>query len=393
MEPSPFTDSEFKSRQNQLVESLKDIDYSLIFSRPDLYYYSSLGMDGVLEVSNGVILHYVRRNLELAKAESKLPVSLMESYRLFKEVGKRKEIKTLGMELDLVPFKTVKYIRKALGNPEIIDISNRLRSIRAVKSPAEVRQIELSCEQTDRSFEVASEVIKPGVREIDISAEIERQLRRDGHPGWVQVRMFHHNLSNLAFVMAGESIASLNSKFGPFSGMGITRMHLNGSSARKVKSGDPVVIDTTGIVAGYVSDVTRTFFVGDVDQRLIDTHEVAIKVQEKTGELLVKEAQTNEVYSQLIEYVDELGYLDHFMGIHGDKVQFIGHGIGLELDEYPIITPGYKAPLALRNIIAIEPKLLLEDPKTGVGVEETWVVGEFSGRRLSKYPLRNYIRS
>ncbi len=387
MEPTPFTDDEYKQRHRALEKALGDVDISVVFSRADLYYYSSLGMDGVLTVDSDGITHFIRRNLRLAQEESRLPVRLMESYRIFKEIGKQSKISKLGLELDLVPFKTVEYIRKALGNPELVDISSKLRSIRAVKSPEEVRQIKLSCEQTDRSFEVAQEVVKPGVREIDVSAEIERQLRRDGHPGWVQVRMFHHNLTNLAFVMTGESVATLNSKFGPYSGQGVTRMHANGSSFRKIKKGDPVVIDTTGVVSGYISDVTRTFFVGKVDKRIEDAHDVAIKVQERTESLFRAGNRTNEVYEELIAYVEELGYLDHFMGLHSDKVQFIGHGIGLELDEFPIITPGYKTELEVGNVIAMEPKLVLDDPRTGIGVEESWVVGENKGERLSKFPL------
>ena len=164
-------------------------------------------------------------------------------------------------------------------------------------------------------------------------------------------------------------------------------MHTNGSSLRKIKEGDPVVIDTTGVVAGYISDVTRTFFVGNVDKRIEEAHDVAIKVQDRTGRLLKAGNMTDKVYEDLITYVDEMGYLEHFMGIHSDKVQFIGHGIGLELDEFPIITPGYKAELKVGNVIAMEPKLVLDEPRTGIGVEESWVVGEDGGERLSKFPL------
>jgi Xaa-Pro dipeptidase len=390
MEPSQFTEQEFNQRQSALLKKLVEINYSIIFSRPDLYYYSSIGMDGIITVDNE-LTRYIRRNLDLAQAESVIPVKEMENFRLFKSLSENFQGGTLGLELDILPYKTVTYIQKAFNNPKIIDISPYLREIRSVKSKKEIEMMQKSCEITDRSFEYANELLKPGKSELEISADIENFLRREGHPGWVQVRMFHHNLTNLAFVMAGESTAVLNSKFGPVSGQGVSRMHTNGASRRKIKDNEAVLIDTTGDYHGYISDVTRTFMLGKVDTKIIDTYQVAIEVHEKSRGMLKEGNLPNEIYSELQEFVKEFGYIDNFMGIHSDKVEFIGHGIGLELDEFPIITPSYTQPLESGNIIAMEPKLILNNPKTGVGIEEDWLVTESGGIRLSKYPLNNLV--
>lgn len=390
MDPTAFSDQEYSDRHSILLQRLADIDYNIIFSRADLYYYSSIGMDGIITV-NEELNRYVRRNLSLGQAESVLPTKMMDSFRVFKELGNKFSGSSLGMELDLVPYKTVEYVAKAFGNPEIIDISPILRDIRSVKSTKEIEMLQKSCEITDRSFEYARELIQPGMSELEVSAEIERFLRREGHPGWIQLRMFHHNLTNLSYVMAGESTATLNSKFGPVSGQGVSRMHTNGSSKRKIKSGDAVLIDTTGYYHGYISDVTRTFMIGDVDPILLEAYEVAKAVQEKSKNLFKPGKMPVDIYSNLQELVAEFGFIKHFMGIHADKVPFIGHGVGLELDEFPIITPGYKAPLAVGNAIANEPKFILDKPKTGVGIEETWIVTGSGGKRLSKYPLDTQI--
>ena len=391
LDPSSFSKIEFSNRMKSLKNVIAGIDIAFIFSRPDLYYYSSIGLDGFLEIYGEEITHYVGRNMELAKAESMFDVKKMVSNRIFKELGKLKKVKTIGLEFDILPYRTVSYISKAFGNPELVDISGKLRSIRAVKSAEEIKQMELSCLQTDRSFEIANEVIKPGLSEIEVSAEIERFLKRDGHPGWIQVRTFRHNLSNISFVMTGESAATLNSKFGPFSGRGVTRMHCNGSSRRKIKIGDPVVIDTTGFSNGYISDVTRTFMVGSVDKNIIEAHQVSAEVQERSKKLFKPGANSQEIYRELIDLVDELGYKDNFMGIHSNKIEFIGHGVGLELDELPLISSKHPQILKAGNLIAMEPKLVIDKPKAGVGIEETWVIRENGGEILSKFPYSNKI--
>lgn len=370
---------------------MEGLDVSYIFNRPDLFYLSGTGLDGVIEIQNGQMKRLVRRNLTLAQETSVIDVEEMPSYRWFKQRAKELTPSSIGLELDILPYKTVEYIKKAFNNPEIVDISQYLRAIRSKKSNEELKLMQQSAKLTDGSFEHAKDIVKPGLTEMEVSAELEKFLRANGHPGWTQVRTFQHNLVTNAYVMAGESTFTLNSLFGPVSGQGSTRMHMVGPSKRKIKDGDAVLIDTTGVVEGYITDVTRTFFVGDVDKRIKETYEIAEAVQKKCKHLLVKGGDPPEIFFILEQLVRELGYEDRFMGIHSDKVAFIGHGIGLELDEFPIITPSYKSPLEIGNTIAMEPKLMIPELKTGVGIEDSWVVTDHGGRQLSSYPYYTRI--
>ncbi|RMG33799.1 MAG: aminopeptidase P family protein [Methanobacteriota archaeon] len=386
-----FSENEFKSREKKVRETIKDLDLVYVFNRPDLFYYSGTGLDGVIEFSEDRSIRLVRRNPDLASQVSQYPVQFMSSYRWFKQRAKDIKIERLGLELDILPYKTVDYIKRAFDSPEIIDISSHLRKIRSVKSSEEIKYMEKSAKLTDESFEHAKNFIRAGMTEMEVSAEIERYLRANGHPGWTQVRTFQHNLVTNAYVMAGESTITLNSMFGPVSGQGSTRLHMVGPSRRKIKNGDPVLIDTTGVVEGYITDVTRTFFVGSVDERIVETYRIAEAVQEKCKILLRKGASPPEIYTDLEQLVRELGYEDRFMGLHSDKVKFIGHGIGLELDEFPIITPSYTDPLESGNTIAIEPKLMIPELKTGVGIEDSWLVTDQGGHQLSNFPYFTQI--
>lgn len=380
-----FSVLEYRNRHNRLVNELNQVDLGIIFNRSDLFYYSNSGIDGIITVDDN-ITRYARRNSELTKEESILDVRPMKSFRLFKELAKNKKVTSLGLELDILPYKTVKYIQKALGNPELVDISDKLRAIRSVKSDREIEILKQAVQQTDESFEYIRDKIEPGLTELELSTQIEAFLRRQGHPGWVQVRTFQHNLTTTSYVMAGESTATLNSFFGPVSGQGLCKMHKNGPSRRKIKEGEAVLIDTTGVVEGYVADETRTFFVGQVPDLLAQAYENAKMVQNKTAKIMIPEVHVATVFEELNEVSREFGMYDNFMGIGENKVPFIGHGVGLELDEYPIITDKFDYTLQEGNVIAMEPKYIFDNPKTGVGIEDTWVVRSNHAERLTKTP-------
>lgn len=382
---SIFTKIEFQNREQKLKNELENIDFSIIFNRPDLYYYSDTGLDGILTVNNvnDEITRYVKRNRSLAESQSYHPVAEMGSFRIFKEFSKQCEAKSIGLELDILPYKTVQYIRKAFQDIDLHDISPVLREIRSVKSKEEQVIMKQAAKQTDDSFEYAREIIEPGMSEMELSSKIEHFLRNNGHPGHLQIRAFNHNMTTNAVVMSGSNTSTLNSMFGPVSGVGITRIHQNGPSNRKFKENDVVLIDTTGSVEGYIADETRTFFLGVPDMKMIDAYDVALQVHHKAEKILIAGNKPSNIYKELSELVDELGLINNFMGYKDDKVAFIGHGIGLELDEYPIITPGYTTELKEGQIVAIEPKFIFKN--TGVGIEDDYIVGTSSAERITQF--------
>lgn len=387
---SVFTKAEYEDRLKNLRATISDLDISFIFGRADMFYYSSIGQDGFLAISE-TPTRYIGRNLDLAKELTHMEVKSMPSFRVFKEISRDMQISSIGLELDILPYKTVDYISRAFDKPEITDISSNLREIRSVKSEAEIQLMKEACKQTDASFEMARDYIKPGISEAQISGEIHRFLRNEGHPGWVQVRKFDHNYTALAYVMAGESTGYLNSGFGPVSGKGSSRYHMNGPSTRKVQDGDAILIDTTGVVEGYTADETRTFFLGKVPEIYENAYEVCMEVQNLISKILVDGARAPDVYQEVIELISNHGLEENFMGIGDDRISFLGHGVGLELDEVPIITPGYKKPIQSGQVVAIEPKFIFNDPKGGVGIEDTWVVRDNKADKLTQYPWLNRI--
>lgn len=387
---SVFSKTEYENRLKNLQSAISNIDIAFIFGRADMYYYSSIGQDGFLAVGE-TITRYIGRNLALASELTHLNIKAMPSFRVFKEISAELTISSIGLELDILPYKTVDYISKVFEHPEIVDISRDLREIRSVKSEAEINLMMEAAKQTDDSFDFARNNIKSGMSEMEISADIHHFLQNEGHPGWVQIRKFDHNYTALAYVMAGESITYLNSGFGPITGKGSCRYHMNGPSKRKVKDGDAIIIDTTGVVEGYTADETRTFFLGQVPKLYENALEVCIEVQNLISKIMIDKSNAPEIYLEVIELIQKNELENNFMGIDDDRIRFIGHGVGLELDEFPVITPGYQNSIKTGQIVAIEPKFIFDNPKGGVGIEDTWVIRDNHAERLTKHPWINRI--
>ena len=92
-----------------------------------------------------------------------------------------------------------------------------------------------------------------------------------------------------------------------------------------------------------------------------------------------------EIYERSVQLAAEAGYGDHFMGYGDQRIRFVGHGVGLELDEYPVLAKGQKMPLQAGMTIALEPKLIFQG-KGVVGIENTHVVTDEGLRQLGQYP-------
>jgi Xaa-Pro aminopeptidase len=136
---------------------------------------------------------------------------------------------------------------------------------------------------------------------------------------------------------------------------------------------------------GYLSDHTRIYSLGALPAQLTEAHAAMLELQQ----LIKKEAsagvQSGEIYELALAKTKELGYEDHFMGAGGERVRFVGHGIGLEVDEFPFLAAGQKLELQPGMTIALEPKLVF--PGQGVvGIENTHVVTEDGLEQLSSYP-------
>jgi Xaa-Pro aminopeptidase len=154
-----------------------------------------------------------------------------------------------------------------------------------------------------------------------------------------------------------------------------------GANGSLLEEGRSVIVDMGGNFNGYITDMSRVYSIGKLDEKAYTAHQLCLDVQEKLISMVKPGVSCEKLYNTAIELVTEAGFADYFMGAD-QKAKFIGHGIGLEINENPIIAPNIKQELETGMVFALEPKIVL--PGIGpVGIENSWIVTSTGTEKLT----------
>jgi Xaa-Pro dipeptidase len=362
------------------------LDAALIVQSADLVYLTGTAQNAHLLVpAEGEPLLLVRRDLERARAESALLriepfTSLRGLPAALESIGLKGKLR-LGFELDVLPAASYLRYLELLPGADQADCMPALWAARSRKSAWELERIRLACEQTRLAMELAPSLLVPGRPECDVLSDLGQHMRMHGHEGTIRFRGINSEFL-YGQVLAGESGAVPGPAETPLHGPGLSTAQGRGPSRRPLRIGDAVVVDVSGLAEGYVSDQTRTFFVGRADPALLSAYATCRRILAECVELLVPGTPGGALYERALEVAGEAGHAERFMGAGDGRVRFVGHCIGLELNEPPYLARGYSRPLETGNVIAIEPKLAF----TGVGavgVENSYFLGEHGPVQLT----------
>jgi Xaa-Pro dipeptidase len=376
--PPPAEEIERRVAAFQAGLARDDLDAALIVQSADLVYLTGTAQNAHLIVpAAGEPLLLVRRDLERARAESALRrVEAFSSLRALPaalaSAGLPERLR-LGLELDVIPAASYLRYRELLPGAEVEDCMPALWSARSRKSEWELTRIRAACEQSKGAMEYAPQLLVPGRPECDVLSELAHHMRLHGHEGTIRFRGINAEFF-FGQVLAGESGAVPGPTETPLHGPGLSPAQGRGPSRRPLREGDPVVIDVSGLSEGYVSDQTRTFFVGRADPVLLEAYATCRRVLAECVALLQPGTPGSALYERGLEVAAEAGQAEHFMGAGDGRVKFVGHCIGLELNEPPYLARGFAQPLELGNVVAIEPKLAFEG-LGAVGVENSYFIG------------------
>lgn len=381
--------SELEARTSNLQKEIgrEGIDGAFILQLADKFYFSGTVQDGVIFIPHqGKPVFMVRKSLERAHEESCLDnIIQYGSYREMKDILSEfgyNKIKKIGLELDVMPFSVYGRVSRALPNVEFQNISKAITDVRMVKSPWELDVIKGAGNILVKAIESVPDIVEEGMSEIELSAEIERIMRLNGHQGVVRMRRWNQE-SFFGLVLSGESGAVSNYMDAPLGGLGPNPAAPRGASYKTIKCNEPIIVDIVGGYNGYLADCTRVFVIGKLEERLVEAYETCIEIQNVVSEMLKEGVNLREVYEEAINIAEKSGFEDHFMGVSGSKARFIGHGIGLELDEPPVIAENHDFYLDSSTTLALEPKMIFPG-KGAVGVENTWACGKGKPRNLTE---------
>jgi Xaa-Pro aminopeptidase len=381
--------SEIEARIVKLQAVLQDhgIDGALIVQNTDLFYFTGTIQQAHLYVpAQGPPLLMVRKSLERARDESPLAdIVPLASPRKLPEVIDAHGLKPpagLGMELDVLPANNYFAYRKIFPESDIRDISVPIRTLRAVKSAHELDLIRQAAAFSDRLAGLVPDLLEPGITEIELAGRVEAEARRLGHQGIARMRLFGAEMF-YGHLMAGPSAAVPSFLASPTGGASVSPAVAQGAGFRKIQRNEPILVDYVFAWQGYVSDHTRIFSIGPLPQMLVEAHAHMLDVQEHIKKMATPGTAAGDLYEAAAEMVREKGLADNFMGAGDERVRFIGHGVGLEVDEFPFLARGQKTSLREGMTIALEPKTIFPG-KGVVGIENTHVVTPDGLRQLTR---------
>ncbi|WP_025270228.1 M24 family metallopeptidase [Hippea sp. KM1] len=383
---------EFLSRISKLSETLKEngIDVALIMQNTDLYYYSGSIPSGVLAISSeGDILYAIRRGYLRTKNETAVPddaliqiKGLSQLPALLKERGMR--LDTVGIEMDVVPADMYLRLKSIFKESNITDVSFHIRWQRAKKSPYEIEKMQNAARMLDCTMEDAKELIRAGKSEIQVSAELEFRARKRGHQGRSKMRGFNGEVF-MGHVHSGYRSAYPSGFLKPTTGIGPHPSYPEGASFEKIDKDSPVIVDFLANYQGYLSDETRLFVDGKLPKELERAFYFCAEMLEWLEETVKVGMIAEDVYNQCLSMAEKAGYKDNFMGVKHNQTPFVGHGIGLELDEFPFIAKGQQYALEENMTFAFEPKIAFEGIGA-VGIENTYLLTKEGPKPFNRFP-------
>ncbi|SFD53267.1 Xaa-Pro aminopeptidase [Lentibacillus persicus] len=264
---------------------------------------------------------------------------------------KQMSVKRIGFEKDHVTFSTYEKYNETLET-ELVPVSGLVEDLRLVKSDEELEHLKRAAKIADDAFDHIQNYIKPGVKEIDISNELEFFMRRQGAAS-----------SSFDIIVASGYRAALPH--------GV-------ASEKEIQNGELVTMDYGALLDGYCSDTTRTVAVGEISDRLKTIYDTVLEAQLR-GVANIKPGMTGKEADALTrDYIDSKGFGDYF----GHST---GHGLGMEVHEGPALSFKSDKKLEPGMVVTVEPGIYIPDVG-GCRIEDDIVITETGNDRLTRAP-------
>lgn len=278
---------------------------------------------------------------------------------------------TIMLEGDELPY--TEYMRLAGMFPEatVVNGTPLIRQARSVKTEMEVIMFRRAAAAHAKAYQQIPSVYREGMTDMELSIEIERLMRLQGCLGIF--RVFGQSMEIfMGSVLTGDNAATPSPYDFALGGQGIDPALPGGVNGTLLNKGQSVMVDLGGNFNGYMCDMSRVFSVGKLTDEAYAAHQVCLDIQEEVANMAKPGVVCEDLYNKAIDMVTKAGFADNFMGID-QKAKFIGHGIGLEINEAPVLAPRVKQELEPGMVFALEPKIVL--PGVGpVGIENSWAV-------------------
>ncbi len=290
----------------------------------------------------------------------------------------------LMLEGDELSFTDYQRLSACFPQSEVLPCGSRLiRQARSVKTLWEIETFRRSAQAHAAAYSVIPQLYQTGMSDVQLSIEVERAMRQQGCLGIF--RVFGQSMEIfMGSLLAGDNAQEASPYDFALGGKGVDGSIPGGACGRTIAQGESVMVDMGGNFFGYMCDMSRVFSVGRLPQQAYDAHQCCLDIQEEVAAAAKPGVTCESLYQLAADRVAKTGFADYFMGTK-QQAKFIGHGIGLEINEAPVLAPRIKQELEPGMVFALEPKIVL--PGVGpVGIENSWAVTADGVEKLTTAP-------
>ena len=350
-------------------------DGALIVSKVNLFYLTQRIFDGFIYISAE------GETLVFAKKAANAPENciFVRKYEEMPEIFKNKGLKApekLMVEADRLSYLEITRILKVFGSEMLI---SPVDALRVIKSEDEIEKIKNSCSLHKLTYEKIPYLYEKGMTDKAIQARVEYEMAKNGMQGVNRIKGESMECAGGMVIAGDNALTASPYDFGM--GGGGTQSYPMGANGTEIKRGNTVSFDMSGFYNGWWCDITRVFSLGEVSEEAKKVHAVSEKIHEFIMENAVPGANCGELFDKITEIVSEAGYQDIFMN-NVQKNSFVGHGIGLELNERPVIARKSRDVLQNGMVFALEPKFAVKGVGP-VGNEDSYAIINGKCERLS----------
>lgn len=267
---------------------------------------------------------------------------------------------------------------------EVVNGSAVMRAVRSVKTNYELALMQESAVKHAEVYRRIESVFREGMTDIELQIEIERLLRLHGNLGLFRINGQSMEIF-MGNVICGDNADSPTPYDFAMGGAGLSCSIPVGANGSLIRPGMTVMIDMCGNFTGYMTDMTRVYSVGELSAEAARAHACSIEIHRAVARMGRPGVAAADLYRLAVQIAQDAGLDDYFMG-HTQKAGFVGHGVGIEVNEAPVLAPRSKELLVENQVIALEPKFVI--PHVGaVGIEDTYVVTPEGMKAITSAPI------
>jgi Xaa-Pro dipeptidase len=388
-------DEERLARQTRclklLAERVPEAGGMLLFSRVNIYYLTGTFANGLLWLpTEGEALLLVRKGLERCRLES--PKTNAVLFRSYSDIAGLCEkaasplSPVAAAEMSALSWALSVMLQARLPGVRFVSDEQIMLTARAVKSPWELAKMRLCGERHHKClYEILPARLRPGMSEREIAHLVWQVFFEQGHCGVLRMNAYGEE-AFLGHVAAGENGNYPSHYNGP---LGVKGEHpaapCMGYAGSVWQKHELLMLDVGFGFEGYSTDKTQMYWSGtrsSAPDAVRRAFELCREVQESAASSLRPGVLPSSIWETACEHVRSTEFAEGFMGLGGNKVHFLGHGIGLVIDEQPVLARRFDDPLQESMTLAVEPKIGL--PGIGmVGVENTFEVTQGGGQCIT----------